>query len=88
MSKAIDDVLAERADQISRHGYTPKHDAAHDNDELILGAVAYALASPNWWPSDWAWPIKLRTQRENLVRAAAMLIAQIEALDYDEGSRE
>jgi len=33
-----------------------------------------------WWPWDWKW-WKPRSHRENLIRAAALIVAEIERLD-------
>lgn len=91
MSKAIDDVMAERQKQISK-GY----DAAYDDDvyvvrEMSEAACAYAAhgaAAPMslvmhlypWCPST----IRIGTHRESLVKAAALLIADIERMDRAE----
>ena len=34
-------IAEERAKQIEKHGYTPEHDSAYNNNELILAAIAY-----------------------------------------------
>jgi hypothetical protein len=86
MSKASDDVIAERQRQIDVEGWTPDHDdATHLPDELALAASCYCVADvgdapPAVWP--WAknwW--KPQGRRRNMVRAAALLLAEIEKLD-------
>jgi hypothetical protein len=92
---AIGDVAAERSRQVSALGWTPEHDDCHDRDlALPRAAACYALAGtgengPFWitrhqtpqqvWPYRWEW--KPKDRRTNLVRAAALLIAEIERID-------
>ena len=106
MSKATDDVLAERQRQIDAEGWTAAHDDEHGDRSLATAGVCYAkqyvgrswllesyvngegekrYASdemPDDWPESWAeewW--KPKNPRRDLVRAAALLIAEIERLD-------
>ena len=96
-TKALADVAAERARQVEKLGWTHEHDKGHDNDRALSRAAAcYALANPRsgdsgpfWithlrtpsqvWPYRWEW--KPKDRRTNLVRAAALLIAEIERFD-------
>ena len=99
MSKAIEDVLAERGRQINEEGWTAEHDDRHNDGELAAAGAAYAInaadqlhpysqgdggnAQPVIWP--WApewW--KPKSPRRDLVRAAALVIAEIEKLDRSE----
>jgi hypothetical protein len=91
LSKAAQDVLAERRRQIEVEGYTPEHDQnAYGWCELAEAGAAYALAtlpSPiatgfaaKVWPFDPQY-FKPRGNRANLVRAAALILAQIELDD-------
>jgi len=104
MSKAIDDVVAERKRQIEEEGWTEAHDDQHDDRSLALAGARYAhnYVSRAWimddfddgadrykaedapyeWPTSWHedwW--KPKNPRRDLVRAAALLIAEIERLD-------
>lgn len=104
MSKATDDVMAERQRQIESEGWAEEHDDRHDDRSLALAGVCYAQqyagrawlledyadgakryqadGLPDDWPDSWAvewW--KPKTPRRDLVRAAALLIAEIERLD-------
>ena len=86
-TKAIKDVVAERKRQVEGEGFHAQHDDDHDNMELTKAAIAYCLASyttpvdpKGYWPWSWKW-WKPKSPRENLVRAAALLIAEIERLD-------
>lgn len=98
-SQATLDVLAERARQVGVEGWTPAHDDKHDRGELPCAAAAYAAASiPNagpypikvaydrYWPWHRSW-WKPTTPRRNLVKAAALIIAEIERIDR-ESARE
>lgn len=111
MSKAIDDVLAERARQIEVEGWTAEHDDLHSDGSLALAACCYAsLASAHAevcgdapipldnykrmqpyynWPKSWSrswW--KPKSPRRDLVRAAALIIAEIERMDRMNGLPE
>ena len=86
LTDAARDVLAERRRQVKVEGWTPKHDDEHGNGEMALAAAAYAVVArtdagpreaPAWWPWDPEW-WKPRDERRNLVRAAALLLAEIE----------
>jgi hypothetical protein len=89
LTPAAHDVLLERRRQIHVEGWTAEHDDMHYGEgELSDAAVAYAtdpycctkeIAPPSWpWTADW-W--KPSTARRDLVKAAALLIAEIDRLD-------
>jgi hypothetical protein len=97
MSKATTDVLAERQRQTNGEGWTEEHDDMQSNGGLAAAAACYALnacallenefwrgerlsAASRLWPWDDEW-WKPKTPRCDLVRAAALLIAEIERLD-------
>lgn len=85
-SQAVMDVAAERRRQIEVEGWTPEHDdATHLPGELALAACCYCVADENeappavWpWAPEW-W--KPKDRRRNMVRAAALLLAEIERHD-------
>jgi hypothetical protein len=93
VTDAARDVIAERERQQSEKGWTVAHDDDHENhgpDDLALAAVCYALpkayrkagplATPELWPWSYcAWRPKDR--RRDLVRAGALILAEIERLD-------
>jgi hypothetical protein len=102
MSKATDDVLAERQRQISEEGWTPEHDDEHVNGELAQAAACYADYSvlgedmiielsddgkpvPGGWPWASSW-WKPKDPRSDLVRAGALILAEIERLDRQQSS--
>lgn len=93
---AITDVLDERERQFIDKGFNFAHDDQHDHQELARAAISYALHyvyrcgipessfmkdQPHllWpWAEKW-W--KPKTPRHDLVRAAALLLAEIERID-------
>lgn len=99
MSKAADDVLAERARQVSAEGWTTEHDDEHRRGELASAAACYAApfrvfqaverpgrayetftSYEDGWPwADRWW--KPKDRRADLVRAGALILAEIERLD-------
>ena len=92
----IDEIAAERRRQIDKEGWTIEHDDQHDKAELALAAAAYAthtalfrdadsktykpLVSPAIWPWSPNW-WKPKNPRRDLIRAAALIVAEIERLD-------
>ena len=88
---AILDVIAERQRQQSVEGWTPEHDNAYQNSELADAAACYAIHAHNqgfsvpahWpWSPDW-W--KQSGARRDLVKAGALIIAEIERIDRAAG---
>lgn len=86
-SQAMHDVMAERFRQVEKEGWTATHDdAEHYNGEMAKAAACYAIADlfPGYvqrmWPWDDGW-WKPTTERRNLIKAAALIVAEIERLD-------
>ncbi|MGU6597863.1 MULTISPECIES: ead/Ea22-like family protein [Salmonella] len=88
---AILDVIAERQRQQSVEGWTPEHDNVYQNSELADAAACYAIHAHNqgfstpahWpWSPDW-W--KQSGARRDLVKAGALIIAEIERIDRAAG---
>ena len=85
---AAHDVLAERNRQITGEGWTPAHDDEHSDGEMADAAGCYALAAAGWstyaarerWPWSLEW-WKSSTPRRDLVKAGALILAEIERLD-------
>ena len=103
MTQAFDDVVAERARQISHERYDEGHDDSHDPGELVAAGAAYAINAAdqlhpysqgdgqNEMPKIWPWHQdcwKPKNPRRDLVRAAALILAEIEKLDRAEKSGE
>ena len=87
MTHAARDVLSERQRQIEVEGWTPEGDAAYRDGELADAAACYArpryrmgeTCPPEWpWAGKW-W--KPTNRRRNLVKAGALILAEIERLD-------
>ena len=90
----IEEVAAERHRQKSVEGWTPGHDDEHEDGELAFGAAAYAIAGQSaknavdsqakraysLWPWSASW-WKPTTHRRNLIKAAALIVAEIERID-------
>lgn len=77
---ALADALAERQRQLDAEGWTPAHDDQYRNDELTRAAMCYLLGNPGSWPWEYRW-WKPADRRRNLIKAAALIIADIERLD-------
>lgn len=94
ISNALIDVMNERDRQWNEEGWTPEHDDQHDKGELAGAAGCYALYRSHLAPAavmcgdfieqGWPWAAewwKPTTARRDIVKAAALLIAEIERLD-------
>lgn len=87
-SQAVLDVAAERRRQIELEGWAAEHDDEHSENEMALAAACYAMSAggyakgkvpPVWpWVKEW-W--KPSTARRDLVKAGALILAEIERLD-------
>jgi hypothetical protein len=91
---ALNDIALERRRQVDEEGWTAEHDDSHGLGQMALGAAAYAvwasftldpiqalgdIALKLWpWSSGW-W--KPKGPRRDLVRAGALIVAEIERLD-------
>ena len=87
---AIDDVAAERKRQIEAEGWTTKHDDRIVSGDLARAAACYALydVADEYIIDLWPFGVRCRLPRlkpkdprRNLVRAAALIVAEIERLD-------
>ncbi len=93
--KVMLDIRTERVRQKSLEGFDIAHDDAHTDGSLAFAAASYIdpeLYTPGWpagqkprpvkWPRSWGlewW--KPKDRRRDLVRAAALIVAEIERLD-------
>lgn len=98
MTKALEDVAAERKRQVEVEGWTPEHDDKHIDCQLATAAACYAVCGTEKHLNDfkimgvhvWPWSRgwwKPTTYRRNLVKAAALIIAEIERLDRKSAER-
>lgn len=90
----IEAIAAERQRQIDEEGWTPAHDDRHGAGEMASAAACYAAyrgdTSPQelmgadvigiLWPFEAAW-WKPKDRRRDLVRAGALIAAEIDRLD-------
>lgn len=88
------DVIKERTRQVVDEQWTAEHDDAYPAGTLALAGATYALPKedangkhgsgvPVWralWPFDGEW-FKPKDRRRDLVRSAALIIAEIEKID-------
>ncbi|KAB2684920.1 MazG-like family protein [Brucella tritici] len=79
-SAAARDVLAERRRQIEAEWWTPEHDNQFVDRELAKAAACYAIDNAAMWPWSMSW-WKPSNSRRNLVKAGALILAEIERLD-------
>jgi len=90
-AEVVNDIATERKRQIEVKGWTAEHDDTHTNAEMAQAAVCYVMGRTrfggaydpeNLWPLEWdtSW-WKPGTYRRNLVKAAALIIAEIERID-------
>jgi hypothetical protein len=86
MSKALEDIAAERRRQVEVEGWTAQHDDQYTDGALAKAAICYATVYPlaaSYWPRDISW-WKPKDRRSDLVRAGALIAAEIERLDRAE----
>lgn len=99
MSLAIQDVIDERQRQQWGEKFSTDHDDQHNDGELAAAGAAYAINAAdqmhpysqgdggNEQPVFWPWAVewwKPKNPRRDLVRAAALIIAEIEKIDRAE----
>lgn len=90
-------IAVERLRQITEENWTAEHDDQHANGEIARAASCYALIGgsrdrnswrgeiPNFWPWSPSW-WKPKDRRRDLVRAGALIAAEIDRLDRLEKS--
>lgn len=95
LTDAARDVLAERRRQVDVEGFTAERDDKYINCELARAAATYAtcshieqlkLVGEQVWPWHPEW-FKRSNYRDDLVKAGALILAEIERLDRDGGGQ-
>lgn len=95
--RGVTAIAQERRGQIEREGYAPSEDDAYTAGELAKAAACYvmrvalrededpdATAVPALWPWARCW-WKPKDRRSNLVRAGALIAAELDRMDREEG---
>ncbi len=88
-------IAAERQRQIDVEGWTPEHDDEHVNGELIVAGITYGAVAvlqlngigtdrvetpPATWPWDPKWWKPSEDITRNLVKAGALIAAEIDRI--------
>lgn len=89
----VDLIAAERERQVSQEGWTFEHDDKHDAGEIACAAACYALATvitapkvqdshiyARYWPWERLWWKPSDDKVRNLVRAGALIAAEIDRI--------
>ena len=85
----IELIAEERKRQIEKEGWSLEHDQLHDNEELAQAAENYLVhymydfpGIPHFWPFDISWwkPAKSNTRLRDLVKAGALIAAEIDRI--------
>lgn len=90
--QVIDEIKAERVRQQSAEGWTEEHDDEHGDGSLATAAQSYIASAVAWMANRvptgalWSWPwearwFKPKDARRDLIRASALIVAEIERLD-------
>lgn len=96
-TSALVDIAAERRRQVELEGWTTEHDDSHDQGELSLAAALYSIPygqlgieQEDFIGLDMAldivagWNLKPEPdRRRRLVKAGALILAEIERLDRE-----
>jgi hypothetical protein len=90
----IDEIVAERQRQVDVEGFDEENDDKYQVHELLRAAGCYILSPIGWlhspppawlWPWDYKW-WKPTTPRRDLIKAAALIVAEIERIDRKSSS--
>ena len=86
-------IVAERKRQIEVTGWDADHDENHQDGELWHAARCYLSLKPGdiRMPGGWPWDqgdFKPKSRIENLVRAGALIAAEIDRLQREDGEGE
>lgn len=91
LSNAVQSVIAERQRHQSAEGWTPEHDDQYSKSQLLWASSCYVLNAIhpfNRIPFGWPWTPewwKPTNPRRDLVKAGALILAEIERIDRAAG---
>jgi len=79
VSRGVELIADERKRQVEAEGWTPEHDDKYSSNELIRAGGCYANAPYSWpWSAEWWKPSD--DPIRNLVKAGALIAAEIDRL--------
>ncbi|HAW0941999.1 TPA: ead/Ea22-like family protein [Escherichia coli] len=93
LSNAVQSVIAERQRHQSVEGWTPEHDDQYSKSQLLWASSCYVLNAIhpfNRIPFGWPWTPewwKPTNPRRDLVKAGALILAEIERIDRQEAAQ-
>ncbi len=93
LSNAVQSVIAERQRHQSVEGWTPEHDDQYSKSQLLWASSCYVLNAIhpfNRIPFDWPWTPewwKPTNPRRDMVKAGALILAEIERIDRQEAAQ-
>lgn len=93
LSNAVQSVIAERQRHQSAEGWTPEHDDQYSKSQLLWASSCYVLNAIhpfNRIPFGWPWTPewwKPTNPRRDLVKAGALILAEIERIDRQEAAQ-
>jgi hypothetical protein len=82
-------ICQERNRQLSQEGFSAEHDdKVNGSFQLVGAAIAYLCVSNNehiqrWWPWDWKWWKPSHDRIRNMVKAGALIAAEIDRLQRE-----
>lgn len=91
LDRALELAASERRRQVFEEGFSLEEDRKYKEGELSSCAACYAIGSLDkhgvdlraFWPFSLAW-WKPRSRKENLVKAAALILAELECIISEE----
>ncbi|WP_185812841.1 hypothetical protein [Enterobacter sp. WCHEn045836] len=93
LSDAVQSVISERQRQQSVEGWASEHDDQYSKSQLLWASSCYLLNTIqpfNRIPLDWPWAPewwKPTNPRRDLVKAGALILAEIERIDRQEAAQ-
>jgi hypothetical protein len=91
MPTGVELIAEERNRQVEKEGWTPEHDKQHRDGELAVAGASYAVyhtdaqvldsTLDNAWPWDEKWWKPSKDPIRNLVKAGALIAAEIDRIN-------